>query len=407
MPDINTYFSSRRNQFHSNTIQRLYRSNPFRSLVKMGEFPMEEGQTPTIVSFTHELPTSYPSALSAVPVSSGTGNPACDPTATVIKRGQTERTFSLTATAFKTDTFCVSDIKRAWQAAKVVGALEKSLREYSTVFWSDWYRVQNIKMVDFKGATMGSSVYEEVESTAGTHVDLTNLPDAHLNWDHLRQIYYDLVRRGIADEWAVGLANGKPVIPLIAGPGIIERLYKDDSVIKEQIKYFDPKSNLSVMGYSHAIHGFVPVVDLFPIRYGSATLGAGNNEQITDPAQLVFANTIYPTVNANATVGRKYSLNSNYATVARGGLAQYEVATILPGGVYESLYEPSGPNAFAGMASFKPQDYSGEFWFVNQPTFNGDNDRGNLGYYLADIRVGAKPLNPDLGKSILTLATDI
>ena len=104
--------------------------------------------------------------------------------------------------------------------------------------------------------------------------------------------------------------------------------------------------------------------------------------------------------------GRKHVENTKYLSTARGGRAQYEVATILPTGVYETHYEPVDPTAFSGM-SFKPQDYVGEFKWINNPTFEGDNDRGNLGYYLADIRAAAKPKFPDLGYSILSKVTNV
>jgi hypothetical protein len=52
---------------------------------------------------------------------------------------------------------------------------------------------------------------------------------------------------------------------------------------------------------------------------------------------------------------------------------------------------------------FDPQNYVGEFRWVNNQTFEGHNDRGNLGYYMCDVRLGCKPVNPDLGVSILSL----
>jgi hypothetical protein len=394
MADISAYFRSRRDQFHKSTYQRIWRGNPFRGVVPMGAFPMEEGSSPTIVTYTHELPSAYPT-LTAVSVSNGSGNPACNPTSSTIKRGQTERTFSLGATSFKSDVFCLSDMKRAHQAAEAVGAFERGMKEYVNVWWSDYYRLQNIAMLDAKCSTIGASV-TEATSTLGNHTQITALPDAELDWPALRELYWDLVRRGIADENAIGTSNGKPVLPLYCSPEYIEKLFHADDVVREEVKYFDAKQNLSVLGINESVYGFVPVPDIFPIRYGKASTG------IATKADLVAANMIYPTENVAATIGYKNQNNALWKPLGNGtGLAEYEVATILLKGAYETLFEPSSPSAFAGM-NFKPTEYTAEWSFINQQTFQGDNDRGNLGYYLADIRVGAKSVWPDLGKSILT-----
>jgi hypothetical protein len=116
---------------------------------------------------------------------------------------------------------------------------------------------------------------------------------------------------------------------------------------------------------------------------------------------------IYPTVNADATSGRKYTPNAAYGVNGvAGGLAEYEVATILGRSVWEAKYEAVDPTQFAGM-KFDPTNYIGEFQWINNRTFGGDNDRGNLGYYLADIRAAAKPIFPELGYSIITKASDV
>ncbi len=399
--NVDNYFVERRNQFHKTVYQKLFRSNPFRTLVPMSAFDLDEGRTPTVRTVTHELPTSYPTALTAVGVSNATGNPSCNPTPTAIKRGEIQRTFTLTATSFSTDPVCLSDLKRAVDAASTVAAFERALSEYLQVFWSDWYRVQNITMADNKAFTDSATSLSKVSSTTGDFSATTALAIKDLNWDHLRQIYWDLVRNGLADEMAVGVdSKGRPVLPFYAGPGIIGRLFTDNNV-KDTVKYYDPKKNLSHLGYDGAVNGFLPMVDVFPVRYGKASTGI-----VTPATDLVAANMIYPTANASATVGRKSIPNVNYQTLARGGLAEYEVATILGRDVWEAKYEQVDPTQFSGM-KFDPVNYIGEFQWINSRTFQGDNDRGNLGYYLADVRCAAKPIFPELGYTILTKATDI
>jgi hypothetical protein len=416
----------------------------------MREYNLSDGENPTTIQYTHELPTEYPlntadfdSASGATgmepirkslhpddwgsatvdgdstgesslqdtvgnlvtkqgtagsgftpgsPVDGGTDSTdmttsAGGPASHLINRGQLERSFEIRQVSFKTNTVCLTDLKRAHQAAEAVGAFEKALREYINVFYGDYYRVQNIGMV--------SSKYTTTSATAGEMIDddynqdwsgLSATPSDPLSWAHLNEIYFDLARRGIAEEYAIGTANGRPVLPLIASPELIQSLWRDVSTGTqaggpskvETVKFYDPKSNLALLGYDGAINGFLPIVDVFPIRS-------------TGLASSTF---VYPTANEQTSFGRRYVKNSNYAD------ADYEAATILPSRVYECLYEPSTPTAFSGM-NFDPQNYVGEFRWVNNQTFEGHNDRGNLGYYMCDIRIGCKPVNPDLGISII------
>lgn len=399
MADINNYFVERRNQFHKTVYQKLWRSNPFRTLVPMSAFDLSEGRTPTVRTLTHELPTAYPSSMSEVTISDGVGNTECAPTATTIKRGEIQRTFKLFQTSFNTDVVCVSDLKRAVDAAQTVAGFERALSEYINVWWGDWYRIQNIAQVDNKAVTRTSGSLIVASSSAADFTGIgASLPNDYLGWDHLKQIYWQLCRNGLADELAVGRdGKGRPVLPLHAGPGTIARLFTD-STIKDSVKFFEPAKNLELLGYDGAVNGFLPVVDLFPIRFGKSG-------GIASAADLTLANAIYPTSNTAATVGRKYVANAAYnLNGVNGGLAEYEVATVLGRQVWEAKFETTDPTQFSGM-KFDPMNYIGEFSWINQRTFQGDNDRGNLGYYLADIRCGAKPIFPELGYSIITKAT--
>ncbi len=406
---VNNYFVERRNQFHSSVYQKIWRGNALRSLVNSSAFDLGEGTSPTVRTLTHELPTAYPTSLTAVGISDGSGNAQCNPSTTTIKRGENHRTFSLYSAGFRTDTVCLSDLKRAVDAANTVAGFERALKEYLSVWWADWYRVQNIAQVDNKASTLASNALETVVSTNANHAGLATLPTANLNWEHLKQIYWQLCRDGLADELAVGRdSKGRPILPLVAGPGIISALWANDVDVREQVKYFDSVKNLQTLGYDGAINGFVPVVDLFPIRYGKGT-AADQSDNITAVAHLVAANMIYPTANANATVGRKNSANAAYDIAVAGTAAKrakYEVATILGREVYEAKFEAMNPSSFSGF-NFKPTNYVGEFDWINNKTFEGENDLGNQGYYRADVRVGAKPIYPEFGYSILTLARNV
>lgn len=380
----------------------------------MTPFNLEEGEVPTVVTMVNQLPSAYPTSLTQVGRSTdgASSTTACNPTSTVIQTGHKERTYRLYGASFKTPTFCLSDIKRKWQAVQQANFLERALTQYLTVWWSDYYRTQNIAMCDNKIATLTGNQLDWQDSQTGDFTELTSLPTDNLNWEHLKYIYWEMIRRGAAQELAIGSAGGQPVLPVIASPAIIASLTKDvDSGLKTTIDYYKPAENLKSLGIREAINGIAFIPDLFPVRYGDvvddSVSGADTTDAIDSVAELTTANMIYPTIDDNSvTAGIGHKLNPAWKTAANGGKAEYEVVQFAPREVWEAQYEPVDPTSFAGM-NFNPKtDYVGNFSLINTPTFDGDNDRGNMAYYLADVRVAAKPKWTDLGVTLLTKAVD-
>lgn len=432
---LQNYFRTRPNQYMKDTLQRLYRANPMRALIDHSEYDGSDGPNPTIIEDTHELPESYPKKVSshtdgldnlgmeAIPrtqhpanyegedsadtddpnpllkgapensvtspsdVAAGTSLGSTGyPDAHEIRRGQLERTFEIRQISFNTSDIALDDIKTAHRAAQVAAAWGRGLTEFTRVFMSDFLRVQNVGMITNKyiptGATAGT--LEEDDYTEDFSNVTLNPTPAQLEWWHLEELYWDLVARGVADEMAVGQANGQPILPLVISPKVKNYLWRDEATNAETFKWHDPQSRLAQLGYPKAIKGFIPIVDVFPIR-------------MADAAACAAGTFTYPTQNVTTSFGYKHKPRAAWKS------ANIEVATILPREVYSCKYEPSSPTAFDDV-EFDPQNYVGEFRFINNKTYKGHNDRGNCGYFLADIRVGAMPKYPDLG---VTIAHDI
>lgn len=392
--DLNNFFSAVRDQFAEIIPQKISRGNIFRQLIPQGEWNHELGMAPTAVTYTHELPTGYPTDMVTVALSNGTGDAACNPDSTEIVRGEMHRTYQLSRASFKTPMVCVEDIKRSHQAAKAAAAQEQSLVKFINVWWSDWYRLKNIAMSDNKVSVTGASTLEIVESTKGDFTDLTTLPAAELNWTHLDQLYTRLLHSEIADDVAIGYANGAPVIPLVLSAELKRKLFRDDEDKREQIKYIDANTNLAALGTTHAINGFAPVVDLYAMRFGKT----GGIESTAD---LTLANAIYPTKNVAASKGKRSVNNELYnPNGVNGGLAEFEVVQILPKNVWRALVDRPNPTTFGGM-KFNAQNYVGAFKWVNNPDMT-TNVRGNMGFYLADVAVAAEPHRTEFGYTILS-----
>lgn len=393
MPDltnINNFFTQSVNQFVEPIYNWIWRTNPFISLIPRAEFTPMDGLVPKVVTTTSEMPTAYPgdsgSGWGNLAISNGTGS-SCDVTPTTINDGTIERNYQLETDAWTSRVLCLTDLQFDWQAEQEVANLQKNLMQYITVVWSDWYRIKSICNSGTKISTLAAgATYQSVDGNCDFSGLAGHLPTTNLTWDHLTPLYDILMQAG-AEANAVGYSEGQPLISLITGPGIKRALWQDDTKVRDTVNWGDAFQNFSARGINTSINGYIPNMDLYPIRYAAD----GTTK-------------IYPTTNTAATKGRKSIPNPNYLTVARGGLAVYEVAYIYPNDVWEARVRPIGPTSYS-MASFNPVNYVGELQWINNKD-NVSNPLGTRGYYRMDVQAAARPVRPEIGISILTLAVD-
>lgn len=385
LTDISNYFAGRKDQIDKRIYQRNWRTNPFISMFKREAFTMEDGRIPEVLTNTYELPTAYPTGLTNQALATGTGNPATVD-ATIVKSGHKKRTYQLEVAAFESEPIDLHTVQNMFQGVSQVKNKERGLSSYATVWLSDWYRVKNIGMINTKLTTTSATSFSRKSDALADFSTLT-LPTHYFNWVHAALLYDELIRSG-AGEFSIGSAMGSPVFAMICGPGYKREMFQNDEQVRETINYSsDAKMNLAARGITQAVNGFAPNIDEFPIRI------AANGTTL-----------LYPTINQDTTVGRESIPNPNYRTVAQGGLAVYEVITIICRDIYTVKPRPVGPTAFS-QAKFDPTTFTGEVRFINNPDMS-TNKLGNLGFYRFDLQQAAKPEYPELGFSILTLARD-
>lgn len=386
MPDlvaINNFFTQSVNQFVEPIYNWIWRTNPFISIVPRAEFTPMDGLIPKVVTTTSELPTEYPN-WSNLSLSDGTTT-SCDVTATTIQDGTIERNYQLEVSAWNSRVLCLTDLQFDWQAEQEVANLQKNLTQYVTVTWSDWYRVKSLAACNNKVTTLASGATDQDTNSNANFSGLT-LPTTNLSWDHLTPLY-DLLMQAGAEANAVGYSEGQPLVSLVCGPGIKRRLWQDDTKVRDTVNWGDAFQNFTARGINTSINGYIPNMDLYPIRYAAD----GTTK-------------IYPTINVAASKGKKNIPNPDYLTVARGGLAVYEVAYIMPRDVWEARIRPVGPTNY-GMASFNPVNYVGDLRWINNPDMS-NNYLGTKGFYNIQIQAAARPVRPEIGYAILTLAVD-
>ncbi len=385
LDNLNNFFTQSVNQFVEPIYNWIWRTNPFISLIPRAEFSPMDGLIPKVVTTTSEMPTAYPD-WDNLAISDGTGS-SCDVTPTAIVDGTIERNYQLEQNAFTSRVLCLTDLQFDWQAEQEVANLQKNLMQYITVTWSDWYRIKSICMAGTKVGTEASGALTMFTNGDCDFSDLSgNLPSANLSWDHLNYLY-DIEMQAGAEANAVGYSEGQPLLSLICGPGVKRDLWQDDTKIRDTVNWGDAFQNFTARGINTSINGFVPNLDLYPIRY------AANG-----------STKIYPTINTGATKGRKNIPNPDYLTLARGGQAVYEVFYVYPRDVWEARVRPVGNTSF-GQATFNPINYVGDLRWLNNPD-NDENPLGNKGYYRMDVAAAARPVRPEVGIVGLTLARD-
>lgn len=380
---LNNYFALAKNQFTTPIYNWIWRTNPYVGLVPRSMFDYQDGLTPEVNTSTFELPTSYPDSLSSVGVSDGTGNSACVTNCTTINDGYINRNFHLVQDCYQTRPFCLTDLQFSFRAQEMAANLQKNIQQFTAVRWSDWYRLQNICMIDTKVST-GSGSNFDTSSDSLCNFTGVDLPTSVLSWSHLNCLYDQQIRLGAEP---VGYSEGQPLFALTTGPALKRRLFQTNTLVRDTVNFGDAFQNFTARGINTSINGFIPNVDDFMIRYRA--------DGVTK---------IYPTINTNATKGRKFIANPDYQSVAKGGLAVYETFTIMPMNVYEVKVRPSGPTSFDGM-TFDPQNYVGDPQWINNRD-NCENKLGNIGYYLMQLAMAAKPVRPEVGITGITQVVD-
>jgi hypothetical protein len=391
LTNINSFFLTRKNQYEQNIFARFWTTDPFAGLIEQKPFELEMGLIPTVVTATHELPTSYlPLTQNNLALSTGTGNAACNPSVIQIGGGYITRNFQLTVNAFQTEVFCLTDLQFKFQWEQQARFREKGLGDYVTQFQGDWGRINNIGQINTKISTVSPGYFAQATSTAFDFSSIAGtLPTVALDWTMLGQLYDRLNQIG-AQQNAVGMSDGTPVYALNLGPGLKRLLYQSTSFVRTTVDFMDMgkeySRNFLARGIDTAINGFLPNVDLNSVRYDAGF------------------NPIYPYVNNAVTVGTQAQPNPNYRTVKNGGLAVYEAFSVMARGVYSKRPRPVGPLQ-AGLEAFNPITYSGEVRWINNPDMS-TNALGNFGFYRLDIQQAAMPEFPELGYTGLTIAVD-
>ena len=384
--DLNTFIPQVINQYQEPFYNKMLRASPIMNLVPRRTYDNADGLSPIVITTTSSLPTDYPT-MGSLARSNGTGAAACTVTADKIQQGYTSQTYSLETKAFESEILCATDLDFGPNGlagtAQTIANYYKNMELNVRTFWEDWYRIKNLSIIQNKVSTLVNDLADTVTDT-NANFSGVDAPTDVLQWSHLDPLWDLALNTGMSELSPVTSA-GMPAFFLVVSPRTKRRLFQYDQLVRDTVNWQTGDAaleNFKAMGIDTAINGFVPIVDPRPIRYA--------NDKTTK---------IYPFVNQATTAGVKWVANPNYKPVSQGGLAVYEVATIMCNNIWEARPRATGLGNIGG-ASFDPINYTGEFCWINNKD-NASNPRGNQGYFRADVQVAGKPIFPEYGFQIL------
>jgi hypothetical protein len=305
---------------------------------------------------------------------SGTNN--CVPTATQIGFAQRFRTFHLEQKAVESPSICVNDVRFGFQFKEQLRNMYDMLTQNVAYMWKRRYRSEYVRIAEHKiVAALNGNTLEE-SSSGYSVVPVSALTQGILNWVRMR-----LLRDG-AGAAAAGRENGAPVFTLVTSAETSDNIIRQNA---DDMRYTTAKVNelYAPLGVDRSYRGFYHVVDDFPRRF------AANLVEVKP--YVTAASLGLPAVEK----GTHYVINPAYET------APFEESIVFVKDVMRSLV-PGTITSPGGNVTYEPQNYRGEFKFLNIRDRVGNPD-GNWGFFRGIMQSGSKPIHPEWGYSILHL----
>ena len=363
--NIQTYLAKESGRLTYDIYQRTLYSSPWLALPKKTSWPQEMGEKVSNVMF--ERPRIEAGAVnwSALSFNDNTGN-SCIPPADKVEFKTTLREMQLFHKAVYSPRFCVNDLlftgARQQQMANVVKALQEQVR----LHWIERHREEFTKWSNkviaeptLPTETEGGTTFSASEATSF----LTN---------GLLEHFYETLILEQGGQHALATNNGRPIFGLITDQVSSRRLTRSDENIREDWRQTSKaESLLEPLGVSHTYNGYVHMIDDMPPRY-------------------TFAGGIYTKVEPYLNTGGVVSVNPAWR------LAEYQDSYIWATNAIQ-FRVPSTVTG-VGKAKFNPQNYMGDFRWLNVPddddTSASYNPDGTIGRFRGVLMTASEGINP-------------
>lgn len=299
---------------------------------------------------------------------------SCAPTADIVPRGNTERTYQLTQKAQESDRICVNDTRNAYMVNDQIAKVFTNLRNVVSYTWKrrgmlEYTRIAEHKVVAANGLPFNDSDFPGIAATSMLNQRILN-------------IYYQYLIQNSAelDGGSLGMQDGRPQFILVTDAETSDAIMREDATNNAFL--WNGKrvpELLSPLGVDRGFRGFYHTIDNLPRRY---TFAGGVYTEVL------------PYIEVAASTGVKQKLNPDYMA------APYQDSVIFLPSVM-AFKHPKPISSVGSGTSFQPQTYVGDFKWLNVQNvdsassyYNPDNA---WGFYRALLMSATKPIHPEFG----------
>jgi len=369
--DVNMFLESEANRIVDDPSQKDWISNPWQNdtVVPRSRWPDGMGDTPNFLTYERSMPYGSDVTFTTYGFNDGGGGDqggSCQPPVSVVYPSQTRRSMELKIASVESPPFCIEDARMSYNIVQQAAAAIRNLRGLSRYIWENRRRdeftsVCTNKYVLDAGLTKNASTF--ATGTIGT-----------LKREALDYIRYYLMRNGADINNGLSVNKmGQPLLPLILSDEAQQTLATDGTTIQNIRWDSDAVKRLNnAPGSFDSLNGFKMTIDIAAARWNLVG-GAWVRVPFMLPA---------------STKGEAANVNPAYFT------ADYEDCYIVTKQVVKFAIPSAALNA--GDMKFAPQDYIGNFKWINKydRTCNVDE---NIGFFRGKYAYGAQPGIPEFG----------
>ncbi len=373
-------------RFGPGIFQRAARKRPIIRLQSKTRGAWMDGMGVTIgaVTFERMLPDTQGGVWANIAQSDGDSINACLPPLDTTGFGSTVRTYTPQHMAINTDDFCIRDIQFDWQYAEMLTKITAGFADVSEWVWAERYTREYVRLAGHKLTLYANGNVDD----SATNYDAASAPTGVLSQGLLNDVYLSLYREGGDLSSGLDESTNEPVFTIITSSENLKLILQNNVDIRQdnRFAYMGTKDNPltplipGMPTRRRNYGGFIYEIDPYPRRF---TLSGGVYTQIN------------PFVKSATTKGNKWELNPAYKA------APFEESIIWHESNYQSLAVNTVSNPSPGW-TFQANNWMGEFIPKNiiHRTCNPD---GTIIFFRALFADASKPVNPQVGYSILSL----
>lgn len=358
-------------RFQREIYDRMFGTSPWIHLTPRGEFPAGMGEIIQNLTFERSAPTDAEPAWNAMTIVDGAEGGLCLPSAQKIDIASTIRTFQLYRRVLEGPDICVENIRSSFELAQQLNAVFSVITEYSRLEWEIKDRHEYFKHCLRKVVVKTGGLSESATMAASYPTATAN---ATLSQGVLDTYKLKLIRDG-AGQSAMGKKDGAPILTIICSGETSEALLKENSSIRDDLRYAKPDELLRSIGVERDYKGFFHVIDPYPRRF---TESGGVYTEVAPFIQSTAA-----------TKGNKAEVNPAYEA------ATHEETVIFDRSVFRQLVPKTITNP-APNFKFDPVKYTGD-WKLMNILDRQKNPDGTIVYHRGHLVAASEPIHPERG----------